>query len=268
VKGRNLPVPVDNQLYDRLSKTWWDENSTLGLLRTKLGPVRFGYFRKILIERQQRDLQEIKVLDVGCGGGLLSEEFARLGCQVTGIDPSERSLGTARRHALLSNLQISYQRGTGEQIPFANASFDVVVCCDVLEHVNDVAQVVHEIARVLRPGGIFFYETINATFLSWLTVIKVAQEWRITRFFPPNLHDSKQFVKPRGLQFCMQRCCLENREMRGICFRGNLLIVIVGLFRYQRGSISLAEMANALHFREGRNTSVLYMGYALKRGIY
>jgi 2-polyprenyl-6-hydroxyphenyl methylase/3-demethylubiquinone-9 3-methyltransferase len=266
VNGRNLPVPVDNELYDRLGDTWWDENSPLGLLRTKLGPVRFGYFRRILVERHGRNLQEIKVLDVGCGGGLLSEEFARLGCQVTGIDPSERSLLTARRHALLSNLQIAYQGGTGEQIPFADASFDVIVCCDVLEHVDDVARVVHEIARVLRPSGIFFYDTINATFLSWLTVIKVAQESRITSFLPPNLHDSKQFVKPRELQQCMQQRCLKNQEVRGISFRGNPFVVIVRLLEYKRGNIALAKMANALHFRESKSTSLLYMGHAVKEG--
>ena len=116
-------MPVDNELYDRLSDTWWDENQALGLLRTSLGPVRFDYFRRVLIEEHKRDPRGIKVLDVGCGGGLLAEEFACLGCQVTGIDPSEPSLHTARKHAQQSGLEIAYQTGVGEQIHFADASF-------------------------------------------------------------------------------------------------------------------------------------------------
>ena len=259
-------MAVDNALYDRLSDTWWDENHVLGLLRTKLGPVRFNYFREIILAKLKADLRQLKVLDVGCGGGLLSEEFARLDCQVIGIDPSELSLDTARKHALQSGLPIVYLKGTGEQLPFADASFDIIVCCDVLEHVHHVECVVREIARVLRPGAIFFYDTINATFLSWLTVIKLAQEWKTTSFFPPHLHDWKQFIRPRELQRFMQHAYLENQQIRGVAIRGNPLVVISRLVKYKRGHIRLAEMANALHFYESRSTSVLYMGYALKRG--
>ena len=96
---------------------------------------------------------------------MLAEQFAELGCQVTGIDPSEPSLTTARKHAELMGLNIAYQVGTGEHIPFADASFDIVTCCDVLEHVNDVTRVLPEISRVLVADGIFFYDTINRTFL-------------------------------------------------------------------------------------------------------
>src|SRR5258708_4259393 len=131
-------MPIDNELYNHLSTTWWDENEPLGILRTWFNPVRFGYFQHILLEERKIDLQEKRVLDVGCGGGLLAEEFARLGCQVTGVDPSKLSLNTARRHAQQSGLPITYQEGVGEQLPFADASFDFVTCCDVLEHVNDV----------------------------------------------------------------------------------------------------------------------------------
>jgi len=263
---RCLPVPVDNGIYDRMSDAWWDGNSPLGLLRTKLGPVRFGYFRSILNRRRGANWRALQVLDVGCGGGLLAEDFAGLGCRVSGIDPSQLSLRTARSHARLSNLPISYQRATGAHLPFRNSSFDVVLCCDVLEHVSDVAAVVLEISRVLAPGGIFFYDTINATFLSWLAVIRVAQEWRITRFMPAKLHDAEQFVKPRRLQRWMREYCLENQETRGISFRGNPIVILGRLIQYKHGKIGLAKLADALHFRESRNTSVLYMGYALKRG--
>ena len=92
-------MPIDNELYNHLSHTWWDENEPLGILRTTLNPVRFGYFHRMLTQEEKREPHGKTLLDVGCGGGLLSEEFARLGCQVTGVDPSEPSLTTARTHA-------------------------------------------------------------------------------------------------------------------------------------------------------------------------
>jgi len=256
-------MPVDNEIFNRLGHTWWDENEVLSLLRTSLGDVRFGYFQQVLIERYKKDPGKTKVLDVGCGGGLLAEEFARLGCRVIGMDPSEPSLSTARRHAEQSNLRISYQSGIGEQIPFADASFDVVICCDVLEHVNDFQRVVHEIARVLVTGGIWFYDTINATFLSWLTVIKLAQEWKMTCLFPPNLHDWKHFIKPRQLESCMRQCYLANQEMKGISPHGNPFVFFSRFLRYKRGEITLAKVG--LRFHESRNLSVLYMGHAFKQ---
>lgn len=257
-------MPVDNELYNRLSETWWDENTELGLLRTALGPVRSGYFRRILMEEWKRDPQGMKVLDVGCGGGLLAEEFARLGCQVTGIDPSEASLVTARKHAQQAGLEILYQSGVGEQIPFADAAFDIVICCDVLEHVNDVGQVMHEISRVLIADGIFFYDTINRTFLSWLTAIKIAQEWQMTRFLPPNLHDWRKFIKPRELLLCMQSCHLQNQEIKGISPRANPFVVIDLLLRRKHGKVMLAEMAKCMNLQETRDLSGSYMGYAVK----
>ena len=92
-------MPVDNELYDRLASTWWDENETLNMLRTVINPGRFSYFRAALLETLKIDPGGKQTLDVGCGGGLLAEEFARLGCIVTGVDPSEPSLVVARNHA-------------------------------------------------------------------------------------------------------------------------------------------------------------------------
>ncbi|HEY4035819.1 MAG TPA: bifunctional 2-polyprenyl-6-hydroxyphenol methylase/3-demethylubiquinol 3-O-methyltransferase UbiG [Ktedonobacteraceae bacterium] len=258
-------MPVDNELYNRLSDTWWDDDEALSTLRTWLNPVRFGYFRRLLIEQQRIDPQGTKVLDVGCGGGLLAEEFACLGCQVTGIDPSEPSLATARKHAQQSGLDISYQVGLGEQLPFADTSFDIVVCCDVLEHVDNVAQVIQEISRVLKPDGLFFYDTINRTLLSWLAAIKMAQEWSITRFMPPNLHDWKKFIKPQELQLCMQKCHLQSQEVKGMSPSAHPLLVVSLFLRHKRGKITLTEMGKHMNFLESNDLSTSYMGYALKQ---
>lgn len=257
-------MPVDNELYNHLGETWWDENAAFSTLRTWLGPVRFGYFRRILLEKYNRNTQGLRVLDVGCGGGFLAEQFAELGCQVTGIDPSEPSLTTARKHAELAGLKIAYQAGVGEQIPCADTSFDIVICCDVLEHVNDVSQVIQEISRVLVADGIFFYDTINRTLLSWLAAIKLAQEWKMTSLLPPNLHDWQHFIKPQELLQCMQRCHLQNQDIKGMSSRANPFVAINLLLRHKRGKITLTEMGKRLHFQESRDLAGSYMGYALK----
>ncbi len=260
-------MPVDNELYNRLSETWWDENEALGILRSWFGPVRFGYFRRILLDKLARDPQGLTVLDVGCGGGLLAEDFARLGFLVFGVDPSEASLATARKHAEQSGLAITYRKGVGEQLPFAGASFDIAVCCDVLEHVNDVELVIQEIARVLKPGGLFFYDTINRTPLTWLAHIKLAQEWSSTSFLPPNLHDWKKFIKTRELVCKMQKHHLQNQDLRGISQRAHPLTVIRLCLKRKRGVISLAEMGKHMDLHESDDLSASYMGYAVKMSV-
>src|SRR3954469_1125281 len=144
-------MPVDNQLYDTMADSWWDEGGFLHVLRG-LNPARFGYMRRVLVEELGIDPRGRKTLDVGCGGGILAEELARLGCEVTGVDPSEQSLEAARAHARQEGLAIDSRRATGEALPFPDATFELAYCCDVLEHVTDLRRVVAEIARVLRPG--------------------------------------------------------------------------------------------------------------------
>lgn len=111
---------INNALYNEQGITWWDENQCLHLLKSSVNPVRVGYFRRLLDEVLKLDCRGEAALDVGCCGGILAEEFARMGFRVTGIDPSEQSLATARQHAQSKGLSIQYQQGTGESIPFAD----------------------------------------------------------------------------------------------------------------------------------------------------
>src|SRR5262245_15034770 len=163
---------------------WWDASGFLHVLAA-LNPARFGYMRRVLVEELRLSTAGLHVLDVGCGGGLLAEEFTRLGCALTGVDPSAASLAVARAHAADRGFLIAYHRALGESLPFARGSFDVVYCCDVLEHVADVSRVIAETARVLRSGGIYFYDTINRTLRSRLIMIKLLQDWPWTAMMPP-----------------------------------------------------------------------------------
>jgi len=256
-------MPVDNEIYNRLSSTWWDEQA-FAILRTGLNPARFGYFRQVLLKQVGVDPVGKQALDVGCGGGLLAEEFARPGCQVTRLDPSEPSLATARAHARQSGLDIAYRVGVGEALPFADETFDLAYCCDVLEHVNDLAQVLSEISRVLREGGLFFYDTINQTLQSKLIAIKLFQEWKATSFLPPNTHDWNMFIKPQRLQELMTQQGLASQEMVGLKPGASLLTIIGSLRQCKRGELSVAELGSRVHLQQSKDTSVSYMGYAIK----
>lgn len=257
-------MPVDNALYNQPGDIWWDERAPLAALRTSLNPARFGYFRHVLAERLHLNPHGMAALDVGCGGGLLAEEFARLGCRVTGADPAEPALEVARAHAAASGLNITYRVGVGEALPFPDGAFGLVYCCDVLEHVTSPDRVIEEIARVLTVGGVFFFDTINRTFLSNLLAIKLVQEWRITRVAPPNLHDWSQFIKPSELDALLTRRGLERQEIVGILPGASPISALIAMWRYKRGAISVGEYGRRLAFRISANLSVSYAGFALK----
>lgn len=255
---------VDNKIYDQQADTWWHEDGLLHFLKTAINPARFGYFRRILTQTLQIPPAGKSLLDVGCGGGLLAEEFARLGCQVTGVDPSAPSLEAARQHAGQKGLPILYQQAGGERLPFGAASFDIACCCDVLEHVDDVAAVVAEIARVLRSGGVFFYDTINRTGRSKLVAIKIMQDWSWSSFMPPGLHDWDLFIKPEELAEILKKEELQPQEVVGMVPKANPLRLIKALRDQKKGKITFGEFGQRMQSKEGKDTSVSYMGYALK----
>jgi 2-polyprenyl-6-hydroxyphenyl methylase/3-demethylubiquinone-9 3-methyltransferase len=254
---------VDNTVYNRMADGWWDENGFLHLLAA-LNPARFGYMRRVLTEELRLAPAGLRALDVGCGGGLLAEEFARLGCTVVGVDPSEESLAAARRHAAGQGLAIDYQCATGEALPLADASFDVVYCCDVLEHVTDLQQVIAETARVLKPGGTYLYDTINRITRSRLIMIKLLQDWRWTAVMPPRLHDWRLFIRPAELRQALEQHGLVPSGLTGLKPRTNPLQVVRVLRRLKRGRLSYAAAMREIDVGESADTSVSYIGYARK----
>lgn len=209
-------MTVDNTIYDRLADTWWDEEGVLHLTATVLNPARFPYFRDTLLERLGPRPAEVSLLDIGCGGGLLAERFARLGCRVVGIDPSMPSIQAAWEHASRERLGIRYGVGEGERLPFADGSFDAACCCEVLEHVRDPGRVIGEAARVLRDDGVFFYDTVNRTLASRVVTIWIAQECPWTRFLPRGLHDWDRYIRPEELDALLASHGIRSADRTGL----------------------------------------------------
>ena len=258
-------MPIDNEMYFRSDFFWWDEddNSLSALLRHSINPLRFAYFQRVIAARASASADR-SVLDVGCGGGFLTEEFAKAGYRVTGLDPSPHLLTTARAHAKLSTLSIQYVTGYGEKLPFPEDSFDYVTCCDVLEHVDALGPVIAQIARVLKPGGLFLFDTINRTWLSWLFVIKVAQDWKLTAWEAPRTHAWSKFVKPRELAVLLAAHGLGAPELRGIGPGCNPLAAVGHARRRAKGLITRRELARRLALRECDDADASYMGFAIK----
>jgi 2-polyprenyl-6-hydroxyphenyl methylase / 3-demethylubiquinone-9 3-methyltransferase len=255
---------MDNRIYDVAGTSWWQPGSAFHQLKTSFNPLRIAYARRKLLEELHLEPRGRQALDVGCGGGLVCEDIARLGFEVTGVDPSDSSLATARDHARSQRLVIRYDRANGESLPYPERSFDVVFCFDVLEHVRDLPQVVREIARVLKPGGVLCYETLNRTWLSYLVAIKIGQEWRRWAFVPKNLHVWRMFITPRELKSLLRENGLEWREHQGIKPSVPVATALRYLRRRASGQWSYAQLGEHVRLVESRFTAVMYLGYAVK----
>ncbi len=258
-------MAVNNEVYDELADGWWDETGFLHGIKTLLNPPRMAYLRRVLLTHG-RHPGGLEILDVGCGGGLLSEEIARLGPKrLVGVDPSRESIAVARRHAADSGLSIEYEVARGEELPFDDASFDFVACCDTLEHVDDVRAVVAQVSRVLRPGGIFAYDTINRNAFSRLIAIQLLQEWRLTRINPPGLHDWEKFLKPEEMEQILAENGLQTLDLVGLDRRLQPLRTLWTILQCKRGKITHAEAGRRLPLSiHPTRTRFLYMAHGLK----
>ena len=256
-------MPVDNEIYNRAGDIWWDEHQPLNAIRTAINPARLEYFTRVLGDLGV-DPSGKTLVDIGCGGGLFAEELARLGAQVIGVDPSAASLVTARSHAAAGGFHIDYRRGSGEHLPLDAASVDIACCVDVLEHVDDLEAVIGETARVLRPGGVYLFDTINRTRTSRVVMIKLLQEWRLTRLLPPNLHAWDRFITPDELSAMLRRHELDARAMTGIGPNVKPLQLVRTLLQARSGRISYGELGKRARFVVTRDMRVSYAGYAIK----
>jgi 2-polyprenyl-6-hydroxyphenyl methylase/3-demethylubiquinone-9 3-methyltransferase len=256
-------MAVDNTIYERTEDIWWGDDQPLTVIRTALNPARLAYFRHVFTTLGTTPAGRT-VLDVGCGGGLLSEELAGMGAAVIGVDPADGSLQTARRHAEQEGFDIDYRRGAGESLPVDDASVDIVCCVDVLEHVQDLDAVLRETARVLRPGGLYLFDTVNRTRLSRLVMIKLCQDWPRTGWMPPDLHDWAKFITPDELRTAATGAGLSIHEITGMAPGVQPPRLYLLLRQLKKGRITHAEFGRRTEFRLTPDLRVTYIGYATK----
>jgi 2-polyprenyl-6-hydroxyphenyl methylase / 3-demethylubiquinone-9 3-methyltransferase len=243
---------IDNDYYGSVGDEWWNPRGPLRGLH-EMNPARAGYVDRVLTDGLgTTDRPGIRLLDVGCGGGILTEELARRGYRVTGIDLAEGAVAAARRHAAGSGLTVDYQVGSAYQLDFADASADGVVASDVLEHLHDLPRAIAEIARVLRPGGVFAFDTINRTVMSYLVMILLGE--RVIRLVRPGTHNWRMFIRPAELTAVAARHGLHMRGTAGLVMAKPLPKVAVSLLRH--GLLG--------GFTTGTDHSASYLGYAVK----
>lgn len=202
--------PQEIAKFEELASRWWDRESEFKPLHD-INPLRVNY-----IDERAR-LAGKKVLDVGCGGGLLSEAMAQRGATVTAIDMGEGPLAVARIHLLESGLDIDYQKSTAEDFAEQNAgSFDVVTCLEMLEHVPDPASVIQALAKLVKPGGHVFLSTISRNPKAWLFAVLGAEH--ILRLLPKGTHDYEKFILPSEMARYLRAAQLDLRDMSGMSY--------------------------------------------------
>ncbi|MES9846288.1 MAG: bifunctional 2-polyprenyl-6-hydroxyphenol methylase/3-demethylubiquinol 3-O-methyltransferase UbiG [Candidatus Sedimenticola sp. PURPLELP] len=196
--------------FEELAARWWDPHSEFKPLH-EINPLRLGYIDDIA------HLQGKKVLDVGCGGGILAESMAAKGADVTGIDMGEAPLEVARLHLLESQLEVHYERIPVERLAEEQPeSFDVVTCMEMLEHVPDPSSVVRACARLTKPGGHIFFSTLNRNPKSYLFAI-IGAEY-ILNLLPKGTHDYAKFIRPSELDTWIRQAGIDTDSMTGLVY--------------------------------------------------
>ena len=196
--------PKEVEQFSRIAAEWWDPKGKFAPLH-KFNPVRLSFIRDQVQARFGRDpkairpFEGLRLLDIGCGGGLLCEPMTRLGFQVTGVDASDRNIGTASAHAAEQGLAIDYRATTAEDLlAVGERPFDVILNMEVIEHVADPGAYLRDCARLLAPGGLMIVATLNRT-LKALALAKIGAEY-VLRWVPAGTHDWNKFLKPEELR--------------------------------------------------------------------
>jgi 2-polyprenyl-6-hydroxyphenyl methylase / 3-demethylubiquinone-9 3-methyltransferase len=213
--------PVERDRFAALASEWWDPGGKFRPLH-QIGPARLTFLRDELVGHfgkpvgGLRPLQGLRLLDVGCGGGLISEPLARLAATVTGLDPALENIEAARRHASAQGLAIAYRTGRVEDLTAEGLLFDAVICLEVVEHVPDVGTFIATCARLVRPGGLMLLSTINRTLKAYLLAI-VGAEY-VLRWLPVGTHQWERFVTPDELRRDLGAAGLDAPVFRGLVY--------------------------------------------------
>ena len=203
--------------FSKLASEWWDPKGKFKPLH-KFNPVRLSYIKKTIVKKKKllnnkKPLKNIKILDIGCGGGLLCEPLAKMGAKVIGIDASEKNIKIAKSHANKSKLKVDYYCATPENFKF-NSKFDVVLNMEIVEHVDNVDLFLNKSSKFLKNNGIMIIATLNKTLKSFIFAI-VGAEY-VLRWLPIGTHDWNMFIKPDDLINICKRNFLRLEELKGV----------------------------------------------------
>lgn len=220
-QGQTTIDAAEVERFSRMAAEWWDPRGKFRPLH-KFNPVRLDYIRETVIAhfgldaRASRPFEGLRFLDIGCGGGLLSEPMTRLGASVTGADASEVNIEVARIHAAESGLEIDYRATTAEALADAGERFDVVLNMEVVEHVADVDLYMRKCAEMVKPGGLMFIATINRTMKAWGLAI-IGAEY-VLRWLPKGTHQYEKLVTPAEIDAALAPTGMTVLERSGVSY--------------------------------------------------
>ncbi|MBX9930370.1 MAG: bifunctional 2-polyprenyl-6-hydroxyphenol methylase/3-demethylubiquinol 3-O-methyltransferase UbiG [Methylobacterium sp.] len=219
-----IPSSIDRgevARFEAIAATWWDETGPMRVLH-RFNPVRLGYIRDAACRHFDRDplkpfpLEGLTLVDVGCGGGVLSEPLARLGARVVGLDPAPTNVAVARAHAEAEGVPVDYREETIEAVVAGGERFDIVLAMEVVEHVSDRSAFLATACRAVKPGGLFFAATINRTLRSYALAI-VGAEY-VLGWLPKGTHDWDKFVTPEELTADIEAGGLAVTDVTGVVY--------------------------------------------------
>ncbi len=243
---------IDNSIYETLGDSWWNPEGTMSPLHS-MTPARLAYFDRVfsqILPPERR--RPVRFIDVGCGGGILTEALAARGYPISGFDLSRGALEAAQIHSRESGVNLPYGRSSAYHLGIRTGSVDGVIASDLFEHLHDFPRAASEMSRVLKPGGILAFDTVNRTWLSFLGAIWVVQKW--LRLLPPHTHAWNLFITPGELKSVFSASALEVREIRGLSPAANPVFLFFKLWR--KGQFG--------PYRISADLRISYIGYAVK----